>query len=119
VIPIDTNLLIYAHREDSVWHDAADACLMEVAQSRVPWAIPWPCLHELLAIATHPRIYSPPTPRELAIAQIEAWMESPSLVLISGRTCIGLISSRWLMAGVLLADKSTTRGSLPSASSMG
>ena len=28
----------------------------------VPWAIPWPCIHEFLAIVTHPRIYDPPTP---------------------------------------------------------
>jgi hypothetical protein len=24
--------------------------------------IPWPCLHEFLAIVTHPRIYAPYTP---------------------------------------------------------
>ncbi len=47
-----------------------------------PWAIPWPCIHEFFAIVTHPRIYSPPTPRDRAVEQIDAWMESPSLVLL-------------------------------------
>ena len=42
----------------------------------------WPCLHEFFAIVTHPRIYKPPTPISQAIDQIEAWLGSPSLVLI-------------------------------------
>jgi uncharacterized protein len=61
VIALDTNLLVYAHREDSPWHDAAYARLTELAEGRALWAIPWPCLHEFLAIVTHPRIYAPPT----------------------------------------------------------
>jgi hypothetical protein len=83
VIAVDTNILVYAHREDAPWHDAAYAKIGEVAEGRAPWAIPWPCLHEFLAITTHPRIYSPPTPLAAAIDQVEAWLESPSLVLLS------------------------------------
>lgn len=55
---------------------------MTLAESRSPWAIPWPCLHEFLAIVTHPRIYNPPTPLPTALDQVEAWLESPSLVLL-------------------------------------
>jgi len=83
VIAVDTNVLVYAHREDSPWHDAAYACVRELAQGRDSWAIPWPCLHEFLAIVTHPRIYEPPTPLEKALDQVKAWLESPSLVLLS------------------------------------
>lgn len=82
MIAIDTNILVYAHREDSQWHDVAYARVAELAQDRSPWAIPWPCLHEFLAIATHPRIYSPPTPLPAALDQVEAWLESPSVVLL-------------------------------------
>jgi uncharacterized protein len=32
---------------------------------------------------THPRIYTPPTPLEKATDQVEAWLESPNLVLLS------------------------------------
>lgn len=49
----------------------------------MPWAIPWPCLHEFYAIATHPKIYAPPTPRTAAQDQIDAWLESPTLVLLA------------------------------------
>ncbi|MCX5910166.1 MAG: PIN domain-containing protein [Deltaproteobacteria bacterium] len=83
MIAVDSNLLVYAHREDSSWHDAAYARLGLLAEGQAPWAIPWPCIHEFLAIVTHPRIYAPPTPLEKAIEQIEAWLESPSLVLLS------------------------------------
>ncbi|HEY5547257.1 MAG TPA: TA system VapC family ribonuclease toxin [Gemmatimonadaceae bacterium] len=82
MIAVDTNLLVYAHREDSPWHAAAVRWLNEVAEGTAPWAIPWPCLHEFLAIVTHPRIYQPPTPREIAVDQVDAWMEAPGLVLL-------------------------------------
>ena len=83
MIAVDTNLLVYAHREDSPWHDAAYRRVVELAEGRAPWAIPWPCIHEFLAIATHPRIYDPPTPLKTAIDQVEAWLESPTLVMLS------------------------------------
>ena len=83
MIAVDSNLLVYAHREDSPWHDAAYARLAELAEGRQAWAIPWPCLHEFLAIVTHARIYDPPTPLGKAVDQVEAWLESPSLVLLA------------------------------------
>ena len=67
MIALDTNVLVYAHREDSPWHEAAHARVAELAEGRAPWVIPWPCLHEFLAIVTHPRIYGPPTPLAAAI----------------------------------------------------
>lgn len=81
MVAVDSNILVYAHREDSPWHAAALDCVRTLAEGRAPWAIPWPCLHEFLAIATHSKIYAPPTPLELAMAQVDAWLESPSLVL--------------------------------------
>jgi hypothetical protein len=82
VIAVDTNLLVYAHREDSPWHGPARDWLTALAEGPVPWAIPWPCLHEFLAIVTHPGIYRPPTPRDRAVDQVDAWLESPSAVLL-------------------------------------
>jgi toxin-antitoxin system PIN domain toxin len=82
VIALDTNLLVYAHREDSPWHTMAAACVAALAEGRAGWALPWPCLHEFLAIVTHSRIYNPPTPLARALDQIDAWLESPSVVLL-------------------------------------
>jgi toxin-antitoxin system PIN domain toxin len=83
VIALDTNLLVYAHREDATWHDAARRRVTELAEGTGQWAVPWPCLHEFLAIVTHPRIWSPPTPLETALDQVTAWSESPGLVLLA------------------------------------
>lgn len=82
MIAVDTNLLVYAHREDSEWHEVAYARIKERAENAALWAIPWPCIHEFLAVVTHPRIYAPPTPLQTAVEQVEAWMDSPSLVLL-------------------------------------
>lgn len=79
MIAVDTNILVYAHREDSPWHEKALARVTELAGSGVPWAITWPSVHEFLAIVTHPRIYSPPTPLATALAAMEAWQVSPGL----------------------------------------
>ena len=82
MIAVDTNLLVYAMRAHSPFHAAALARVKEVAEGNAPWAIPWPCLHEFLAIVTHPRIYRPPTPVRDALQQIDYWKESPSLRLL-------------------------------------
>lgn len=83
MIAIDTNILIYAHREDSPFHGLALRRLTGLAQGHAPWAIPWPCIHEFLAIVTHPRRYLPPTPLARALDQVDAWLESPTLVLLT------------------------------------
>lgn len=82
MIAVDTNLLVYAHREDSPWHRAAAEWIERIAAGPAPWAIPWPCLHEFLAIVTHPRIYRPPTPADRAVDQVDAWLEAPGLTLL-------------------------------------
>lgn len=83
MIAIDTNILVHAHRRDSRWHAPAVRVLESLATGREAWAIPWPCVHEFYAIATHPRIYAPPSTPVQAVAQLRAWRESPSLALLA------------------------------------
>jgi predicted nucleic acid-binding protein len=54
-----------------------------LAEGAAGWAIPWPCIHEFLAITTHPRIFRTPTPIRAALDQIDAWFESPSIVMLA------------------------------------
>jgi toxin-antitoxin system PIN domain toxin len=98
LIAVDTNILVYAHREESAFHKAAFRCVAELAEGPASWAIPWPCLHEFLAIVTHPRIYAPPTPLSAALGQVDAWLESPTLALL-GESAI-----HWPTLRDLLAD---------------
>jgi hypothetical protein len=83
LIAVDTNILVYAHRRDSEWHESAAACVRDLAEGAASWALPWPCLHEFLAIVTHERIYTPATTAPKALAQVGAWLESPGVVLLS------------------------------------
>ncbi len=83
MIAVDTNILVYAHREDAPFHEAAAAAVAGLAEGRASWAIPWPCLHEFLAIVTHARIYDPPSPLASALDQIDAWLESPMVLLLA------------------------------------
>ncbi len=82
MIAVDTNILVYAHRSDSPWHQAATAALARL--SATDWAITWPSVHEFLAIVTHPRIFSPPTPLEDAIRAVESWLGSQPVLLSEG-----------------------------------
>lgn len=81
MIAVDTNILVYAHRSDSPWHQIALTRLGEVAEGA--WAIPWPCIHEFVAIVSHPKIFDPPTPQADAIQTVTLWMEAPTLTLLS------------------------------------
>lgn len=83
MIAVDTNVLVYAHRRDTPWHGAAAACMRDLAEGSASWALPAPCLHEFLAIVTHERIFSPASPLPKALEQISAWLESPTLVVLS------------------------------------
>lgn len=83
MIAVDTNILVYAHRHDSLFHAAAARVVKELAEGTPVWAVPWSCLHEFVSVVTHPRVYSPPSTVDEAIAQIEIWMESPSVSLLS------------------------------------
>ena len=81
MIGVDTNILVYAHRKDSQFYKSAFSKLKELAESGFDWTIPWPCVHEFLAVVTHPKIYRPPTTNSDAVRQLELWMESPTLQL--------------------------------------
>jgi toxin-antitoxin system PIN domain toxin len=76
VIAIDTNILVYAHRVEMPFHGRAREVLEERAGKAEPLAVPWPCVHEFLAIVTHPRIFREPTPVDIALDALIGLSES-------------------------------------------
>jgi uncharacterized protein len=86
VIAVDTNILVHAHRSDSEWNDMAFDALRKLASGKSAWAIPWPCIYEFFSVVTHPKIFRPPSKTEAALLQIDAWLESPRLVLLGEST---------------------------------
>lgn len=80
---VDTNVLVYAEIASSRYHREARGILERLAQGAAPWAIAWPCIYEFLRVVTHPRVYHPPVPLGVALADLRAITASPSLVLLS------------------------------------
>lgn len=83
MIALDTNLLVYAHRPEMPHHRRALSCLEGLANGPQPWCIPWPCVHEFIAIVTNPRIFRDPTKLPVAVQTIEELGQSASLQFLA------------------------------------
>ena len=83
MIAVDTNLLVYAYREDSPLHQAATENLQPVIEGSAAWALPWPCIHEFISVVTSGKVYRPASPLPSALAFIESLFGSPQLHLVS------------------------------------
>ena len=56
-------------------------------------------MHEFYSVVTHPRTYRPPSTGAEAIGQIGAWLESPSVVLVSEGAAYWTFLARLLAEG--------------------
>ncbi len=83
MIAVDSNLLIYSHREDCEFHAQAKELIDSLRHQSTPWAIPWPCIHEFIGVVSHNRIFRPPSTLSKTFAAVEAWMASSSLHILS------------------------------------
>ncbi len=82
MIAVDTNILVAFHRTEYSHHTAAVEAVTSLAEGSSPWAIPWPCIHEFMAVVTNGRIFSKPTDPSIAVDTIDALMESPVLRML-------------------------------------
>ena len=82
MIALDTNILVYARRQETPHHRKARQLLRELAEGEAPWAIAWPCVYEYLRIVTHPKVFAPPTKLADAVSDLGSLFESPSLGLL-------------------------------------
>ncbi len=82
MIALDTNILVYARREEAPHHDEAATLLRELAEGTTAWALLWPCIYEFVRVVTHPRVFSPPSPLEAVLTDLESLFASPSLHIL-------------------------------------
>jgi toxin-antitoxin system PIN domain toxin len=83
MIAVDTNILVFAHRADSTHHGRAVLWLRHLAEGGFPWALPVFCVGEFVRIATHRRVFDPPSTVPQALEAIDAILGSPSLRLLA------------------------------------
>jgi toxin-antitoxin system PIN domain toxin len=94
MIAVDTNVLVYAHRREVAEHAAARRTLVELSAGSEPWAIPWPCVYEFFSVVTNRRIWrSAASSAEQAWAEVEGWLGSPSLKLLSETSDFAVVLS--------------------------
>ena len=105
MIAVDTNLLVYAHRTDSPFHERAVSCLASLAEGRGSWGIPWSCLHEFVSTATHPKVFNPPTNAAVAIAAVQAWMASPTLQVLHEGSEHWRLVSELILSGKIVGPR--------------
>ncbi len=85
LIAVDTNVLVYAHREEAPEHSVALAAVTALAEGPAAWALPIFVLAEFLRVVTHPRM-TPPTPTSDAVRVLDRLLDSPSVQLLSPGT---------------------------------
>jgi hypothetical protein len=83
VIAIDTNVLVYAHREETSHHRPARSRLRELAEGNAQWAVPVFCLGEFVRVVTHPAVFFPPSTLEEAVGALDGLLASPSVSVLS------------------------------------
>ena len=79
---IDTNVLLYAVNTSAREHRVAKTWLDGALSGGAPVGFAWLALVAFVRIATHPSIFERPLTHAQAMAQVEAWLDSPSATVL-------------------------------------
>ncbi len=76
-------MLLYAFRADAAHHEQYRAWFDRVLDSDEPFGTSEHILSGFVRVATHPRIFMPPTPLEAALAFADAMRSQPNAVAVA------------------------------------
>lgn len=79
----DVNILIYAHREESHRHVEYRRWLESLCDAPGSFGISDSVLSSCVRILTHPRIFTTPTPLDVALRYVNQIREQPNCVIVS------------------------------------
>jgi len=79
---VDVNVLVFAHRPESPQHEAWRSWLEAALRGPEPLGIPAIVSSGFLRVVTHPRIFTQPSPLEIALEFLEILQRSPSTVVV-------------------------------------
>ena len=83
MIAVDTNILVFAHREGTVYHRPAVELLRRLSTGRTPYALFWSSLYEFLRVVTHQRVFDPPSSTDEALDALASLLEPPPVRVLS------------------------------------
>ena len=82
MIAVDTNILVYAHVEHLDRHRPARAAIERLIARGKPWGIPWPCVHEFLAVISNRKFHADAPNVRSMLSIIDRCHEAPGLHFI-------------------------------------
>jgi len=83
MILCDVNVLVVAHREEMVDHEAVREWLDRARGGPEPFAVSDHVLAGFVRVVTHPRVFDPPTPAALAIEFADRLHSDPHAVPVA------------------------------------
>jgi len=83
VLLFDVNVWIYAHREETEKHKQYRAFVESVLVNDSAYGVSPHVLSSFLRIVTHPKVFDPPTPLEIAIQFANEILLQPDVVVVS------------------------------------
>lgn len=79
MIPVDANVLVYAHSRSFPQHESARAWLDGRLNGSAPVGLPWPSLLAFVRVMCNPRVLDRPRSPVQAWDQVGAWLDCPSV----------------------------------------
>ncbi|RME26101.1 MAG: type II toxin-antitoxin system VapC family toxin [Deltaproteobacteria bacterium] len=102
---VDVNVLVYAHRADTLHHKVCHRFLYDLINSDEAYGMAELVLSGFLRVVTHPRIFNPPTPTERALEFVRAVRSRANHVAVSA-------GARHFEIFLRLVEQSGARGNL-------
>ena len=101
MILTDINILVYAHREDSINHPAFCKWLESVINSDQAYGMSDIVLSGFLRVVTHPQVFNPPSNMDQALEFVNDVRNQPNCVIIQpGLRHWGIFETLCKTAGV-------------------
>lgn len=82
MIAVDTNVLVYAHRQEDPRHEVAFGSLRKLTEGDAAWGVPVFVIGEFMRVVTNPKVASPPSTIAQALSMLDGVLESPSARLL-------------------------------------
>jgi uncharacterized protein len=109
MIAIDTNILVYAYAPRFTQHVGARAAIEVLMASGKPWAIPWPCVHEFIAVVSNRKWHADAPSMAQLIEHVDAWQSAPGLRFL------GIGPEHWLHLRYVLERSDVNGGAVHDA----
>ena len=96
MIALDTNILVFAHRQGTRHHAESLDLLRRLSTGPAPYALFWPSLYEFLRVVTHHRVFDPPSTPARALQAVADLLAPPGVRALSETSSHGEILRRIL-----------------------